>query len=121
MALHQKRGAASEPVVVHPGMQAREAARESEIERWAVRRVRALKHFYTHLSVFCLINFAILGVDLSTSGGPWFFYPLLAWGLVLGLHAAHTFERLPWLSRDWEERKLGELIEQARRQSGGSR
>ncbi len=108
-------GAASEPVKLHPGIAAREAAEQAEIERWAWRRVRALRVFYTHLTIFAIVSLAMLVVDLSTSGGPWFFYPFLGWGLVVGLHAVQTYERLPWFTRDWEQRKFQELIDGDRR------
>lgn len=115
MERQQARGAASEPVSLQPGIAVREAARQHEIERWAWGRVRALRNFYSHLSLFSVINLILLGVDLSTPSGPWFFYPLLGWGLVLGLHAAQTYQRLPWFTRDWEQRKFNELVDQERR------
>ena len=107
-------GAATEPIKLRPGLEAQEGARQAELERWAWRRVRALKAFYTHLTLFSIVNFVILIVDLSTPGRPWFFYPLLGWGLGLGLHAAQTFERLPWFTRDWEQKKLNELMQRGR-------
>ena len=115
MERRQIRGEASEPESLHPGVAVREAARQQEFERWARGRVRALRNFYSHLSLFSVINLILLAVDLSTPGGPWFFYPLLGWGLVLGLHAAQTYQRLPWFTRDWEQRKFNELVEQERR------
>jgi hypothetical protein len=108
-------GAASEPVTLHPGIEAREAAREAEIERWALRRMRAIRAFYTHLTIYAVANFALLIADVFMPGEPWFFYPLLGWGLGLGMHAAQTYERLPWFTRSWEERKLQDLIGEAHR------
>ncbi len=84
------RGAASEPVKLDPGIAAREAGEESRIERWAWRRVRALRAFYTHLTIYSIVCFAMLVVDLYTPGEPWFFYPFLGWGLVVGLHGVQT-------------------------------
>ncbi len=109
------RGAASEPVNLKPGIAAREAAEEARIERWAGRRVRAFRAFYTHLTIYSIVSFALLVVDLSVPGEPWFFYPFLGWGLVVGMHALQTYERLPWFTRDWEQRKIQELIDEARR------
>ena len=108
------RGKGSEPVELAPGVGVREAAREAEIERWAWRRVKSLRLFYTHLTIYVIVNFVILLIDVSTPGDPWFYQVLLGWGLFVGLHAAHTYELLPWSSRDWEERKVQELIEQQR-------
>ncbi len=108
-------GAGAEPVKLHPGISAREAARDMEVEQWAIRRMRALRAFYTHLSIYTMVNFVLMVVDFATPGGPWFFWPLLGWGLALGMHAAQTYERLPWFTRDWEQRKVADLIEEANR------
>jgi hypothetical protein len=109
------RGAGSEPVSLRPGMDARAAARAAEIEQWAWRRMRALRGFFIHLTIYALVNFGFLLVDVFTPGNPWFFYPLLGWGLFVGLHAAQVYEKLPWFTRRWEERKVQELIDEADR------
>jgi hypothetical protein len=106
------RGQSSEPVELRPGGGAREAAHIAEIERWAWRRVRSLRRFFTHLSVFLIVNFALVLLDLSTPGETWFYMPLLAWGLVVGLHAAQAYEMVPWFTDDWEQRKVREFMEQ---------
>lgn len=105
------RGQSSEPVDLKPGISAREQARVAEIERWAWRRVRSLRLFYTHLTIYLLINFALVLADLSTHGETWFYIPLLGWGLIVGLHAAQAYEMLPWFTEDWERRKVEELIQ----------
>ena len=102
-------------MVVAPGIASREAAREAELEQWAWRRMRAVRGFYTHLTIYAIVNFVLLVVDLATPGGAWFYYPLLGWGLGLGMHAAQVYERLPWFTRRWEERKIQELMDEARR------
>jgi hypothetical protein len=105
------RGQSSEPVELRPGPGAHEAGRIAEVERWAWQRVRSLRVFYSHLSIFLLANFALIMVDLSTPGEMWFFIPLLAWGLMVGLHAAQAYEMLPWFTEDWEQRKVREYME----------
>ena len=104
-------GKASEPVELMPGVGVRREARRLEAERWAWRRMLAIRAFYTHLTIYALVNFVLVVIDLAAPGGPWFFYPLVGWGLGLGLHAAQTFERLPWFSRDWEHAKVEELMQ----------
>lgn len=108
-------GAASEPVELRPGVSAREAARAIEAEKWAWARVRALSMFYTHMMIYVGVNFVLIPVDLFTPGGPWFYWPLLGWGFCVGVHAAQTYEKLPWFTRDWEQRKVQELTEKALR------
>jgi hypothetical protein len=92
----------------------REAAREAELERWAWRRVKALRLFYSHLTVYVVLNIVILLVDVSTPGEVWFYKVLLGWGLLLSLHAAYTYELLPWSGSDWETRKVQQLIDEER-------
>jgi O-antigen ligase len=106
------RGQSSEPIELRPGVSAREAGRRAEIERWAWRRVRSLRFFYTHLTVFLGGNIVLLLIDMSTSGETWFYIPLLGWLLLIGLHAAQAYEMLPWFSDDWEQQKVEELIEE---------
>lgn len=115
METRKMRGQDSEPVPISAGIAAREAARAAEAEQWAHRRIKALRLFYNHLTVYAIVNFILLLIDVSTPGSPWFYQVLLGWGLFVGLHAAHTYELLPWTNRDWERRKVQELIEERRR------
>jgi hypothetical protein len=115
MENRKMRGQDSEPVPISAGLAAREAARAAEAEQWAHRRIKALRSLYNHLTVYAIVNFILLLIDVSTPGSPWFYQVLLGWGLFVGLHAAHTYELLPWTNRDWERRKVQELIEERRR------
>ncbi len=105
------RGKDSEPVELHPGAGAREAAREAELEQWAWRRVRSLRAFYSHLTAYVVINFVLFLIDQTTPGPAWFYIPLTGWGLLVVLHALHAYEMLPWTTQDWEQRKVRNLIE----------
>ena len=105
------RGQGSETVTVLPGPGVREIAHQAELERWAWRRVATLRLFYTHLSIYVILNLIILLIDLSTPGQAWFYEVLLGWGLFLGLHALHAFDLVPWSTFDWERRTVERLIE----------
>jgi hypothetical protein len=76
-------------------------------------RVRALRGFYVHLTVYLLVNLGLFLLDLLTppAGLIWFYWPLLGWGIGLAVHAVIVFGLGGWLGRDWEERKIRELIE----------
>ncbi len=104
------RGQHSEPTELRPGITVRHQARMAELEQWAWRRVRALRAFYTHLTIFVGLNFLLYLVDISTEGPAWFYMPFLAWGFLLSLHGLHAYDMLPWTTRDWEQRKVRELI-----------
>ncbi len=111
------RGGASEPIELRAGAGVREAAREVELEQWAWRKVKSLRLLYTHLTVYALGNVLLLLIDVSTPGEVWFYKVLIGWGLVAGLHAAYTYELLPWSSRHWEQRKVRQLMDEQRRRS----
>jgi 2TM domain len=104
------RGRNSEPVELRPGITVREEARMAEIEKWAWARMRSMRAFYTHLTVFVGINFILFLVDASTEGAMWFYIPLLAWGFLLALHGLHAYDLLPWTTAGWEQRKVRELV-----------
>jgi hypothetical protein len=108
---NQMRGQSSEPVELHPGAGAREAARVAELERWAWRRVRALRIFYSHLSVYVVVNFVLFMIVSTMPTSTWFYAPFIGWGLLLVLHGLHAYELLPWTTHDWEQRKVHDLIE----------
>lgn len=111
------RGGASEPVELRAGVGVREAAREVELEQWAWRKVKSLRLLYSHLTFFVFANVILLLIDVSTSGEVWFYKVLVGWGLLVGLHAAYTYELLPWSTRDWEQRKVHELMDEQRQRS----
>jgi hypothetical protein len=113
------RGQGSEPSELRPGAFVREAARRAEIEQWAWRRVRAMRAFFTHLTIFVGINFILFLVDSATAGPTWFYVPMLGWGLLLALHGLHAYDLLPWTTPGWEQRKVRELIIGRMRQEQG--
>jgi fatty acid desaturase len=78
-------------------------------------RVQAIKGFYIHVTVFALVNIGLFIINLLTGGGWWFYWPLLGWGIGLGVHALGVFGfgGGPW-GREWEERKTREFMDQDR-------
>ena len=54
-------------------------------------RVKALKGFYTHATIYVIVNIFLFLIDLLTGGGWWFYWPLLGWGIGLGVHALNVF------------------------------
>ncbi len=83
----------------------------------ALKRVKKLKGFYTHSIVYIFINILIffLNVENLEQGESYFqfknFMTAFFWGIGLLAHALSTF--LPYfiLGKDWEERKIKELME----------
>ena len=80
-------------------------------EREARRQVHQLRGFYHHLAIFLMVNAGLIGINLLFSSSRlWFHWPLLGWGIWLALHAFTTFSRGRWLGREWEERKVHEML-----------
>ncbi len=80
-------------------------------------RVQAVKGFYVHATAYVLVNVALFVINLLVGGGWWFYWPLLGWGIGLGVHALSVFGfggGGPW-GQAWEERKIRELMDQDRR------
>jgi hypothetical protein len=76
-------------------------------------RVKALKGFYIHATAFVLVNIALFALNVLVGGVWWFYWPLLGWGIGLGVHALAVFGfggGGPW-GRDWEERKIREMMD----------
>jgi 2TM domain-containing protein len=82
--------------------------RDERYER-ARQRVEALRGFYIHLVVFVVVNAGLFVLDMLSSGGTWFFWPLLGWGIGLVVHAVSVFARGPF-GAEWEDRKIRELL-----------
>lgn len=82
----------------------------------ALCRVRQLRGFYSHLSVYLAVNAGLLLINLFSSPGRlWVVWPLAGWGIALLIHAAGVFLGSRWLGAEWERRKVEKLMEQRRR------
>ena len=86
---------------------------EQEQQRYerARARVQAIKGFYTHATAFVVVNLGLFLINLFTPGPWWFFWPLIGWGIGLGVHALNVFGLGGRLGQDWEERKTRELMD----------
>ena len=85
----------------------------------ARRRVLQLKGFYSHLASFVVVNAGLVVINLLfTPGYLWFLWPLFGWGIGLLSHAAGVFRPFRLFARDWEERKIREYMDKARRVNG---
>ncbi len=84
----------------------------------AQARVEEIKGFYSHLVFFIVVNIGLFLINLFTSSGIWWFYwPLLGWGIGLIIHAFHTFGNFWFFSKDWEEKKIRQLIEKEKKKN----
>jgi len=79
----------------------------------AKKRVKELGGFYTHLGVYVMVNLLLLLINITTSPGVlWFYWPLLGWGMGIGMHAVRVFVFGRWFGADWEERQINKIMDE---------
>ena len=83
---------------------------EDKLNR-AKKRVSELKSFYKHFFIYIIVMGVLFIIDWRDHGNWWFFWPLLGWGIGITFHAVSTFGVFGVFGRDWEERKIKQLIE----------
>jgi hypothetical protein len=63
---------------------------ESELRAQAVKRLQQRRDFFRHLTVYVLVNAMLVVIWLLTGRGGGYFWPIwpmLGWGVGVGLHA----------------------------------
>src|SRR5262245_4505894 len=90
------------------------ALTEAERRERAVRRVAAIRGFYTHLAVYVVVNIGLLIVNALTGPDWWVQWVVFGWGIGIVAHALAVFGRASRFVRDWEERKIKQLMAEQR-------
>lgn len=89
----------------------------------AQNKVKELKGFYIHLTVFVAINLLIstLTIMARMNGGESFeraffsfgsFSTAFFWGIGLVFHGIKVFNYNPFFSKDWEQRQIQKYIQE---------
>ncbi len=79
----------------------------------AKKRVEEIKGFYTHLIVYVCVNIGLFILNLVTAPGEWWFYwPLAGWAIGVFFHGMGVFVFSRFPGKNWEERKIREVMEQ---------
>lgn len=78
----------------------------------AQKKIEDIKGFYGNLSSYVVIITGLAILNITTSPGHlWFMYPAIGWGIGVVIHGVSVFNYMPFLSKDWEERKMKELMD----------
>ncbi len=81
----------------------------NETRRKAWKKVKSIKRFYIHASIFVIMGIFFFFMNMVTSPfDMWFFFPMIPWGTLLAFHYLFVFG-IPGtglLSREWEEREF---------------
>ncbi len=83
----------------------------------ALKKVKRIKSFYTHFVVYIVINSAVIILNYQALEPTETFFSFrvfstpLFWGIGLLSHGLSVFMPTILLGKDWEERKISELME----------
>jgi len=83
----------------------------------AIKRVKKIKGFYTHLIIYLVINTMIIIVNSQNLDDGESFFQLrifstaIFWGIGLVSHGFSVFMPSLIMGKNWEEKKIKELME----------
>lgn len=91
----------------------------------AKKRVGELKSFYGHLFSFIVFNMGLFVFNAITTPNHlwfdhWFYWQVLIWGIGLIIHGMYVFNFIPFLNKEWEERKIKEFIDKEEQNKNSS-
>ncbi len=90
----------------------------SDFEKYqkAKQQVKEQKEFYIHSFWFVAVMIFLAYINIKhTPEYLWFFWPFLGWGIGLFFHGASVFNFLPFFTKDWEEKRIKQFIEEEKR------
>jgi len=79
----------------------------------AKERVAEIKKFYTSLFFYIVFIGFLAALNYYTNEWRymWFLWAALGWGIGLAFQALKAFNIMPFMNKDWEERKIKKLME----------
>ena len=94
-------------------METYKTTQEQKLEN-ARKHVKRIKGFYTHVLVFVLVNVFIIFSNAIADGKGFNdmdnYYTAFFWGFGLLAHGLSVFGGELFLGRNWEERKIQEIL-----------
>ena len=80
----------------------------------AKRRVAEIKKFYSSLMFYIIFISMLAALNYYTNQWeyPWFLWAAFGWGIGIFFHAIKTFQWMPFVGKDWEERKMKQFMEE---------
>lgn len=86
----------------------------------ALLRVKKIKAFYVHLLVYLIINTYVVIKKINHIEGDetiWHAFKLpFFWGIGLVFHGLRVFDWIPFFGKDWEDRKVKEMMDKEKNQ-----
>lgn len=87
----------------------------SDYERYqkAKKQVEEIKGFYIHAFCYVIVVLILMYINLRYSPQYlWFLWTTCGWGIGLFFHAVRVFNWMPFLNKDWEEKKIKQFMEE---------
>ncbi len=81
----------------------------------AKRKVKQLKGFYTHATVYVLVNLFLIARKIYHGKSIFdidIYWTALFWGIGLLVHGSSFFLPHFFLGKDWEEKKIRDLMDE---------
>ena len=77
-------------------------------------RVKEMKKFYTSLMSYIVFISLLAGLNyyVNEFSNMWFLWAAFGWGIGLIFQAAKAFNWNPFFGKDWEDRKMKELMDE---------
>jgi hypothetical protein len=85
----------------------------------AKERVESLKKFYGNLLSYTLVISFLAFINYWTNEWRymWFLWAAFGWGIGIIFHAIRIFNLNPFFGKDWEERKIKEIMREDEHQN----
>lgn len=77
----------------------------------AKKKVDELKGFYIHFAIYLIMVPVFIFINIKSTSFPWAIFPIIGWGAGVSGHAMEVFNYNPILGKNWEERKIRELMD----------
>ncbi len=82
----------------------------------AVERVEKLKEFYQNIASYVIVIPFLIFINLQFSPQfHWFWFPVFGWGFGVVMHGLDAYNYNIFLGKNWEEKKIKELMDQNNR------
>lgn len=87
----------------------------------AQKKVKSIKGFYVHFTVYVFVNtFLCIQIYLNSENNFWrweSFSTVLFWGIGIFAHGANVFGSNLLFGKNWEDRKIRELMEKEKKRN----
>lgn len=78
----------------------------------AQKKMEDIKGFYGNLGSYVVVITGLAILNLTTYPKYWWFlWPAAGWGVGVAIHGMAVYSFVPFLGKDWEEKKIREIIE----------